>query len=361
MKPITSEWFPIQVLSLLILFWAVIPFPLGADRPDLERQILENLLNAPDDRAFGKQLRIHGPVVEDEILYLKEQTTSPNLTVRHNAALLLSFARTEKVKPMLEELVNKSGDSYVVMVALNRLLGDPNGQTIALQNSKKIEQALTSEDPEVLRLSLKAGMIIHSPNLEKHLARGLLQNNPKVREAALEVLADIGPSSFEPQIKEALLHKKEHPDDSYTTLYQILSRSDDPKMKEVFQTSLVGADTSQWLDFSNGIFLSKSRKPWLKALLLDLIHRKDMARWIAFGRLVDFGPDVELDLMKVCLALYEKEIPKLGYDIEKEECQKFVNKLAGKEYTFQVQDQEQTLIFMKQWLAKHPTTPSKKK
>jgi hypothetical protein len=57
-------------------------------------------------------------------------------------------------------------------------------------------------------------------------------------------------------------------------LYMSLMRSDNPETAKVLLQSLKGAAPYDENDFSNAVFLSCSRKPWLREMLLDMANHE---------------------------------------------------------------------------------------
>jgi hypothetical protein len=109
-------------------------------------------------------------------------------------------------------------------------------------------------------------------------------------------------------------------------------------MGEVFRRSLSNASVDLQLSFLNGIALSKSRKPWLKELLLTLAKQDEEARWNVFDRLAQWGPDCpETELLSICVQQLEKRLPKdpataTSYDLQLESCRNYLGTLAKQRF-----------------------------
>ena len=126
-------------------------------------------------------------------------------------------------------------------------------------------------------------------------------------------------------------------------------------MGDVFLRSLDQASVDLETDFLNGIALSKSRKPWLKELLLTLARQDIKVRWSAFDRLAKWGTDApETELLAICVHELEQRIPKdpaapTHYEIQLESCRSYLGTLAQR--PFEWGDLRRALEFAKKRLS----------
>ena len=93
--------------------------------------------------------------------------------------------------------------------------------------------------------------------------------------------------------------------------------------------------------FLNGS--ADSRKPWLRALLLEMTRVNGVERWGPFRALADWGSDTEKDLLTLCVELLEKtptgdELTRRRYLYDLGAVRDFLGKLAGRKFAWDERD-----------------------
>ena len=301
--------------------------------------LLEPALTAPDSRAFGTALKIHGPVLAEEVRYLDGKSKSPDQAVRRNATRLLATTIKGGALDVLRKRIADTQDPQVFILALEGLLRESDAKRLAASRPELLAAALSDPDPEVLETAQRAPAGPKPPNLQEVLERAWKSPDEQVRAAGLEVVTQAGLGQFEPLVKDALLHARENAPYPFREMYEMLSKSDDPGMAEVFRKSL--QKSGEVGDFLNGI--GKSRKPWLRALLLEQARQNDNQRWNAFSMLTEWGSDTEQDLLALCVDLLEKtpikdDLERRRYLFDLEACRKYLGKLGGHEFAWDQRD-----------------------
>lgn len=301
--------------------------------------LLEPVLAAPDSPAFGIALKIHGPVLAEEVPYLDEKSKSAQELTRRNATRLLATTIKGDALNVLRRRVADTQDSQVFIIALRGLLREPDAKRLAASRPELLTAALKDPDPQVLVIALRGAVLAGLPNLQELLVGALKNPDEQVRGAALEVVAQTGLGTLEPLVKDALLHARKNAPYPFLDIYRMLGSSDDPGMAEVFRKSL--QQTGELASFLNGC--SDSRKPWLRALLLEMAHKDGVERWGPFRKLADWGGEVEKDLVPLCAELLEKtpagdELTRRRYLYDLEACRDYLGKLASRKFAWDERD-----------------------
>lgn len=301
--------------------------------------LLVPALSAPDSHAFGEALKIHGPIVAEEVPYLDDKSKSPTELTRRNATRLLATTIKGGALDVLRRRIADTKDAQVFILALRGLSREPDAKRLATARPELLTAALSDPDPQVLAVALRAAALSGLPNLQDLLATALKNPDEQVRAAALEVVAQTGLGSLEPLVKDALLMARKNAPYPFLDMYRMLSTSDDPGMAEVFRQSL--QHTGELGALLNGS--ADSRKPWLRALLLEMTRVNGVERWGPFRALADWGSDTEKDLLTLCVELLEKtptgdELTRRRYLYDLEAVRDFLGKLAGRKFAWDERD-----------------------
>lgn len=318
--------------------------------------LLNSLLDSATDAEFDERLRVHGPVKDDEVPSLIEQTKSAQARPRRNATALLGLTRSSKAKAALARIAAQTSDEVQYAVALGEFLDEPNLATLVRPDLLKA--ALLSSDPEAVAIALQVSTKTRQPGAEAAIESGLAHPSAKVREAALRSACELNPAKFETLIVAELLKEKALL--SHRELYLALSHSDDPKMAEVFARSLKLGPSSRASDFHNAIYFSEQRKPWLRTLLLELLKQGGDLANSAFHILELWG-DSDKVLCASCIDALQQAPPATDktyrrYMIEQEQCRVYLGKLAGRA-PFTWEEREPALAFAQAWMSKASHTP----
>jgi hypothetical protein len=334
------------------------------DDAALRRRLLEALLAEPDLRGqrASQLLRYHGPIVAEEIDYLMSKAGSGAKNVRRNATRLLTLARAPEERDMaLRHLVATSDDPGVVVVALASLLDSPEGTplawALAAQRQKAITEALR-EGGAIAAAALEPAFRLNLPGSADEMRKQLADPSRDVRRSATHVLAKEGAGALEADVIAILLdpERRRSFEIIIGNLYQALTYSDNPSTANVLRRSLAGATGDEQRDFSNALLLSHSRKPWLRAFLLDLAAHEGDLQWDALDRLGRWGAEAPTkELVQVCADELRRRV-----DVKLSElifargvfaCREFLGRLAGR--TFLQTELREAYDFASAWLTAH--------
>jgi|JI61114C2RNA_FD_contig_81_663964_length_4494_multi_3_in_0_out_0_3 HEAT repeat protein len=305
------------------------------------QKLLENLLEETITAKWSELYIRHGAPIAEEVPFLAHKASSSSGKVRRNAARLLALSTTHEAKVALRKLVAETSDPAVFGRALAGLLREPDAKEIAGARPKLVAEALHSDDPEAVSVAVQAAPLIGLTVDDSEMRRRLFDPDYSVRTAMLEVLAQNGAGVLDKALRELILADPQNLFPSKTNMYAALAKSSDPQTAILFRQSLKDANTERVLDFTNGIFLSHSRQPWLRDLLLSLAEEDGSpARWVALDKLWDWNePALQHKLSLICLTQLEKRLPhersdKLINDSELDTCIAKLNMLLGHEYSF---------------------------
>lgn len=314
--------------------------------------LLDSLLDSANDEEFEQRLRLHGPISDGEVSALIKKAKSPQARTRRNATALLRLTRDSDAKAALVRFAAETSDEAQYAVALGGLLEDP--RLPSLVRPELLKAALSSSDPEVLAVALQVSAKTKQPGVEAAVESALSHPNLKVRQAALRAAYAASPAKFEPQLVAELL--KEDSPLTPLELYRALSHSDDSKMAEVFARSLKLQSGNRSTDFHNGIYFGGGRKPWLRALLLELLKQGGNLSNSAFHILESWG-DSDKTLCAFCIDALQHAPPTTDpdyhlYMVNLEQCRVYLGTLAG-HAPFTPEEREPALIFAQSWIKSH--------
>jgi hypothetical protein len=328
----------------------------GTDN-DVKRVLLDTLLQQPSvaSKPFGEALLNHGSILPAELPYLTSATGSNNPIVRKNAVYLIGKIQTPESFAALQKLASDTQDPALFVLAVSGLRSRPEGKTLAQTRVSQAQKALLDPDVTVQTAAVRVGWLSGDPAFLQDLEKRLHSPLQQVRDAVTAIVAVDGAGPLDSALREILLHPSSDLRYSHTDIYQALAHSDDPTMGEVFRRSLSNASVDRQLNFLNGIALSKSRKPWLKELLLTLAKQDEQARWNVFDRLAEWGPNSpEPELLSICVKELEQRLPKdpataTTYDLQLESCRNYLGTLA--QHGFEWGELRRALEFAKQRLS----------
>lgn len=318
--------------------------------------LLNSLLDSATDEEFDQRLRVHGPIKDDEVPALIEQSSSAQARARRNATALLRLTRSSDAKAALAKIAAHTSDEVQYTIALGGLLKEPN--LASLVRPELLKAALLSSDPEAVAVALQVTAKTHQPGAEAAIESALAHPSVKVRQAALRAACETNPTKFEPLLIADLL--KEDALLSYRELYLALSNSDDSKMAEVFARSLKLGPSARTTDFHNAIYFSEQRKPWLRRVLVDLLKQGGNLSESAFHILEKWG-DSDKVLCAFCIEALQKAPPVTdktypGYMVDLEQCRVYLGKLAG-HAPFTWEERQPALAFAQMWMTKAGNAP----
>jgi hypothetical protein len=296
------------------------------------------MLAEPDfsGKRFSELLLKHGPIVADEVSYLADKAAGAGRPARVNATRLLGLAGVDAAKPALRKLVAETDDDKVFALALGPLLDEPDAKQLAASRPKLVEKALR-EEGAVVSYALRAAFLANLPGVADELARALSAADAAARDAATALLAQAGAGPLEPRLREILLDPQQRKRYSLTDIYQALSLGDDPANADAIRKSLQDGGIDAQLAFSNAVSFGKSRKPWLRALLLELASTEGTMQWALFRRIMDWGPEAPMaELVKICADYLRKKLPKERTGARAAGdfavCSEFLGGLAGRKF-----------------------------
>jgi hypothetical protein len=310
-----------------------------------EKTQLDRILEATDKPTRNRALKDHGPVSDREFSYIVRRSKEASPTLQRNAMWLLKTARGSE--DVLRQRLGEPIDAEAFVIGLGGLLPrpgtpkNPQAQALARSHHTLITQALASNEPDVLEAALRASVLAGDPTLPKFLAAALMNQEQQVRETAVELLAENeNAAAYEAQLRTLL--RERLPLLDYTSLYQCLVRSEDPSTATVIKQSLKTPRKDELRNFGNAVLLSKSRQPWLRDLLLEMLDWDDEQADTAFSRLESlgqesgFGPSVHPALVKKCLEKLETAPPpesldRYRYLVDLDPCRSFLARLAGRD------------------------------
>lgn len=326
------------------------------------QSMLHQLLSETDRRRFAELLVRHGAVTGDEISQLVTETAAASAATRKNAARLLTLARDPAAGLALRQVLSKTDDVDVFALALGSLLdrieGQSDGKGIATMRPELVQKALRSEDAEVAGAGLRAAWLAGLSAANQELGRKLDSPDARQRETALAILAKSGPGPFQPKLSALLLSSETSALSSAEPIYEALFRSSDLTTADTIRRSIAEGFERRETDFSNALFLSGSRKPWLRTLLLELARSEGPARGTALERLGEWGDAApQRELVSICLKEYERRLPKnrpagRNTDPELDPCDRYLGTLANRK--FLLDDRPAAMEFARDWLAWHP-------
>lgn len=279
---------------------------MSQEQDALRRELLKQALSAASARERGEVLQKHGPILEDEVPYLASKATSLFGNLRRNAVRLLALSRAPSAKVVLRQLVTDASDVEVWAVALAEFLDDPSAKQLVLAQPKHIEEALHHSDPKIAGVGMRAGMLAGTPGLSEQLEKKLLLGSRDEKHEVLSALATSGAGTLEPKLRDLLRSPPAWLSD-FTSVYAALTYSADPTMAEDFRASLKSPKDHQAIDFDNALTFTRSRQPWLRALLLAMLQSDSTAEQNrGFGVLEFWGPEYEPQLLQVCARWLER-------------------------------------------------------
>jgi len=316
---------------------------MGFNERRAEQALIDGILDAADESSRGEALRRHGPVRPDELAHIARRSQDPSPKVQRNAIWLLKTARDPGAVKILRQRLADTTDPIVFAQAFEGLLLEPDAKALAGSRKELLSVALTSTDPKVHAAALRAAVWGGGFDGPALLRAALSHAQPIVRETAVELIAQPGnAAAYEPQLRALLREKERLPLSDYTALYGILAQSAESDTAHVIRHSLKTPRAHELIDFSNAVFFSKSRQPWLRDLLFDLLAESGEAAEVAFSRLAGFGQDagwgpaVHPALVKRCLNRME-QAPAEGNPsrhralVDLEPCREFLGRLAGRQ------------------------------
>ncbi len=331
--------------------------PMPSTDNDLRRALLDTLLQQPTvtSKTFGEALLNHGSILPEELPYLTTAAGSANPVVRKNAVYLIAKIQTPESLAVLRRLATDSDDAQVFVLAVDGLRKSSDGKQLAATRPALALQAMLDPDSTVQSAAVRVGWLSGDPAFLQEMEKRLHSPLPPVRDAVTAILAANGAGPLDRPLREILLHPSADVRYGYADIYQALAQSDDPTMGDVFLRSLGHASIDLQTDFLNGISLSKSRKPWLRELLLTLARQDSKVRWSAFDRLTKWGTDApETELLAICVQELEQRIPKdpavqTHYELQLESCRGYLGTLAQR--PFEWGDLRRALEFAKKRLS----------
>ena len=321
----------------------------------------DRMVAASDGRDLSVQLQTYGPIEAADVPFLADKARSFRANVRHNAVQLLAIARVDSAIVALRKLAAETADVYVYAVALQRMLEVAPDPVLARSRPELLHKALQDPDAKVVAAALKAGTLAKLPGIEAELDRRLADPDIKVRGAVLEALGDCDPGPLSGKLIDLLFHP---PADlhSLSDIYRALSLSDDPTMADVLRKAAV--DPKIRSDLGTGVRLSHSRKPWLRALLLEWLRGGEP--WLhkkAFQILDGWeDPALRRELVQLCAQHLEGAPPtgdsaRRAYLVDHDYYRRFLGQLAGRaDGIFGVDDDEIAAAreFANKWLHDNP-------
>ena len=328
------------------------------DDAALRRRLLDAMLAEPASQL----LRYHGPILAEEIDYLMSKAGSGAKNVRRNATRLLTHARPpEEGDIALRHLVATSDDPGVVVIALASLLDSPEGASLAwalaAQRREAIIEALR-EGGAIAAAALEPAFRLNLPGSADEVRKQLADPSWYVRMAATQVLAKEGAGALEADVIAILLDPERRRSFEFLVgyLYRALTYSDNPSTASVLRQSLAGSTSDEQRDFSNALLLSHSRKPWLRAFLLDLATHEGNLQWDALDRLGRWGAEAPTrELVQVCADELRRrldvDLSELSFAYGVFACREFLGRLAGRDF-LQTQLRE-AFDFASRWLTAH--------
>ena len=107
---------PVRRASTLLTAMLLVGCPQTKDKAVTPEQkeaaarqhLLEDLVAAPDRQTFSQRLRTYGPIEAQDVPYLTSQARSWRESLRHNAARLLSIARSPDALSALRKLASET-------------------------------------------------------------------------------------------------------------------------------------------------------------------------------------------------------------------------------------------------------------
>lgn len=322
---------------------------MSQDQDELRKDLLKQAMTAPTDRERSEVLRRHGPIREDEIPYLVSKAQSSFGTLRKGAVRLLCLSPAKSAKAALQDLIKGTDDVEVWALALSEFLDAGDAKSLAELSAKRIPEALAHKDPTVAGIGMRAGLLIGMPGLREQLEIRLAQGSREEKESVLKALADVGAGPLEPRLRDLLASPPDWLRD-FVPLYAALSHGEDASLADLFRSSLTTPKEHQEIDFHNALRFTRSRRPWLKNLLLGMLQ-SDVAkeRERGFGILEGWGAEYSTQLLLVC-ERWLKEMPddeaaRRKYLASEPAYFRYLGTLAGKD--FSPMDKDAMLAFLK--------------
>lgn len=315
-------------------------------------QLLHALVNARDEREFSDILKQHGPVEAHEVPYLVAETKTLFARRRRNAARALVLARGDAAQPAMRQVLQETQDLGVWAVILGALLeqvdGQDSGKALAERRADFVQQALRSEDPEILAVGLKAALRAGQPQALEEARHRLSHPSDAVRLAAAGALAKLGANVPADLVRGQLAGEKNML--VRLRLIETLCGSGDPENAAALRKLAESSDRDVRSDFWNGT--KGCKNPWLRALLWELAQKPGPSRGQAIERLSDWGAD--RGVVRLCLELLEKPVPDaLDQGTEhlaaQRGCAAYLTALAGR--TFSRYEKAEAAAYAKEWLA----------
>lgn len=309
---------------------------MSQDQDELRKELLKQAMTSPTDRERSEAIRRHGPIREDEIPYLVSKAQSSFGSLRKGAVRLLSLSPAKRAKDALQALIKETDDVEVWAIALSEFLDADSAKSLAELSSKRIPEALAHKDPAVAGVGMRAGLLIGMPGLHEQLETRLAAGSGEEKEFVLKALAEVGAGPLEPRLRAILSSPPDWLRD-FTPLYGALSYSEDASLADLFRSSLAIPKEHQEVDFHNALRFTRSRRPWLRSLLLGMLQSDvSKERERGFGILEGWGAEYTPPLLKVCerwlAQMPDGEAARRKYLATEPAYFRYLGRLAGKEF-----------------------------
>jgi hypothetical protein len=331
-------------------------FPRAAEA-NVRRELLDALLAQRDwDLSYSNTaLFSRGPVWPEEIEYLTVKADSETETIRRNAARLLALIHTPEAQAVLRRLAAKSGDEGVVVLALAPILDGSGGAALAVQRREAISRAV-QQGGAIGLIALHAAFHAGISDITDEIRKKLADQSRDARDAATAILAEAGAGVLEAEVSAIVTDPERRRNYALGDLYVSLMHSDDPSTSMVLQQSLEGATRTEENAFAHAILLSRSGKPWLRELLLDMVSHENRFQWDAFDRLRRWRAEAPTkELVKICGATLRSRLAAGSSESFNDEggyrCREFLGTLAGRSFRFD--ELRDAWDFASKWQAAH--------
>jgi hypothetical protein len=214
--------FSTAALALLMLFGA----GLGCQSTN---RAIDRIIDTKTEEDASDQLKIHGPILAEEVPYIYQATSSPEENRRRNAAGLLTATLKGNADELRHKALLETKDVIVWAILIDGLLDkEPE---LAGKRPEMITAALSEKDPATLAVGLRAGVLSNYPGMREQARKHLDHSNDKVRAAAVGGLTADDVIELLPKLSDMIAKENDQ------TTFTILA-------KELIRTGNAGAATA---------------------------------------------------------------------------------------------------------------------